>query len=108
MNKENKLIFLISNFEQPIGGAQVHILTLIKIVYKNLKNTKIYLITGSINKEISRELKEFNIEIIENNLLKNNSKNNIPKIIKGIYEIRKLFCLINPDLISIPLLKQDL
>ena len=34
MNKENKLIFLISNFEQPIGGAQVHILTLIKIVYK--------------------------------------------------------------------------
>ena len=79
----------------------MHILTLIKIVYKNLKNTKIYLITGSINKEISRELKEFNIEIIENNLLKNNSKNNIPKIIKGIYEIRKLFCLINPDLISI-------
>ncbi len=101
MNNKDKIIFLISNLEQPIGGAQIHVMTLINIILNKLGKTEVYLITGEIDQKIYKKLSESNVKIIEEKSLNNKSSSNLYTILKSIFRISNLFNSINPKLISI-------
>ena len=97
----NRIVFLISSLQQPIGGAQVHEMTLIKIIKDKSKSTKLFLITGTIDNNIRDELENLDVKIIEEKLLSNNSSKDIYSILKAILKIKNLFNSIDPDLVSI-------